>query len=281
MCVARSCGSCGSVPTFPGLKSFFKLPVKDQKRMSENEKPNDVSEDSSKYGEDPSKYGYSLYPERKGKYEKTWSGVLSGHQGLEEYDKIKCEKRVAKCFVKSKLVKLMAGALKSAGCEIDMRRHVVCEVCHPRVSGGFDPETNQIVICQNNSKDDGVVQGILTHEMIHMFDYCKNQIDFKNIDHLACTEIRAANLTHCSFLSAVLQGDCSPFNFANRHRHCVRSKAIISIVAVRDVSAELAAEAVDRVFDRCYQDMEPIGRRVKNYEDATRAYAEGFLYGYI
>lgn len=55
----------------------------------------------------------------------------------------------------------------------------------------------------------------------------------------------------------------------------------MSIIAVRDVTAVEAAAAVDRVFDKCYNDMEPIGRRVKGYEDSTRAYAEGFLYGYI
>lgn len=50
-----------------------------------------------------------------------------------------------------------------------------------------------------------MVQGILVHEMIHMFDACKHQLDLKNIHHLACTEIRAANLTHCSFVSAWAQ----------------------------------------------------------------------------
>lgn len=76
----------------------------------------------------------------------------------------------------------------------------------------------QIVICQNNTKSAGIVQGILTHEMIHMFDYCNNKIDFKNLEHLACTEIRAANLTHCSFLSALFQGDVHPFDLKAKHQ---------------------------------------------------------------
>lgn len=54
-----------------------------------------------------------------------------------------------------------------------------------------------------------MVQGVLAHEMIHMFDFCRNELDFKNMEHLACTEIRAANLTHCSFASAWSQGDAS------------------------------------------------------------------------
>lgn len=101
--------------------------------------------------------------------------------------------------------------------EIDIRRHFSCEVCDRSVTGGYDPQLNQIVICQNNTTE-GTVQGILTHEMIHMFDYCNNKLDFTNIDHLACTEIRAANLAHCSFLSAMAQGDASPINIKQRHQ---------------------------------------------------------------
>lgn len=68
------------------------------------------------------------------------------------------------------------------------------------------------------ARSQGMVQGVLTHEMIHMFDFCRNELDFKNIDHLACTEIRAANLTHCSFLSAWGQGDASIFNVKEAHQ---------------------------------------------------------------
>jgi inner membrane protease ATP23 len=73
-------------------------------------------------------------------------------------------------------------------------------------------------VCQNVARSKGMVQGVLTHEMIHMFDYCRNVLDFKNVDHLACTEIRAANLTHCSFLSAWHQGDASPFRIQQQHQ---------------------------------------------------------------
>lgn len=86
------------------------------------------------------------------------------------------------------------------------------------MSGGYDPELNQVVVCQNIATNKGMVQGVLTHEMIHMFDYCNNNLDFKNIEHLACTEIRAANLTHCSFVSAMFQGDASPFKIQKAHQ---------------------------------------------------------------
>ena len=38
----------------------------------------------------------------------------------------------------------MYRALKASGCEIDLRRHIACEVCDLKVSGGYDPMLNQV-----------------------------------------------------------------------------------------------------------------------------------------
>jgi mitochondrial inner membrane protease ATP23 len=223
-----------------------------------------------------------LYPERRGDKPKlSWLNVLVGKEGTESIDKFKCEQNVYKCVMNSPLVKLMMGALKSSGCEIDIRRHISCEVCDGSVSGGYDPVLNQIVVCQNIATNDGIVQGVMAHEMIHMFDYCRNDLDFKNIDHLACTEIRAANLTHCSFLSAMAQGDASFSNIKARHQYCVRTKALASVMAVRRVTLDEALASIERVFPKCYNDLEPIGRRLRrNSTDMHRAYLEAPYYGY-
>ena len=42
------------------------------------------------------------------------------------------------------------------------------------------------------------VEEILSHVLVHMYDYCTAKIDFSNRKHLACSEIRAATLTSCS-----------------------------------------------------------------------------------
>lgn len=208
------------------------------------------------------------------------SNLLQG-KGRENIDKIRCESNVYKCVKRSPLVRLMMSALKSSGCPIDIRRHIACEECSYTVTGGYDPVLNQVVVCQNMATNEGLVQGVLTHEMIHMFDYCRNDLDFKNIDHLACTEIRAANLAHCSFTSAWMQGDASFFNVKESHQVCVKNKALMSVLAVRDVTREEAINAVERVFPHCYSDLEPIGRRLKrNSDDMYKAQAEGYLYGY-
>ncbi|XP_033222153.1 mitochondrial inner membrane protease ATP23 homolog isoform X3 [Belonocnema kinseyi] len=192
--------------------------MKNESGKEENkEKLNDLPKDLA--DEDKSLWGYDLYPERRGaKYKPSLINTMLGIEGREDINRIKCERNVYNVFHSSPLVKLMAAALKSSGCEFDIRRHVCCEVCDYSVSGGYDPILNQIVVCQNVARGKGMIQGVMTHEMIHMFDYCRNELDFKNIDHLACTEVRAANLAHCSFLSAWSQGNASLFKIKDAHQ---------------------------------------------------------------
>lgn len=56
---------------------------------------------------------------------------------------------------------------------------------------------NQVVICANACRSEEKVSDILSHELVHMYDFCTTSINFRNIDQLACTEVRAANLIHC------------------------------------------------------------------------------------
>lgn len=53
-------------------------------------------------------------------------------------------------------------------------------------------------------------------------------------------------------------------------------------MAVRpDVTKEEARTAVEKVFQKCYNDLEPIGRRVRrNSPDMIRAFNERVNYGY-
>lgn len=234
--------------------------------------------DAEKSNSGENKWGYDLYPERKPSTDSQLQKFLKGRSNI---DKIKCEQNVYKCVLKSPLVKLMMGALKKSGCEVDIRRHISCEECSPNVSGGYDPILNQVVICQNTATNPGIVQSVLTHEFIHMFDSCQNKLDFTNLEHLACTEIRAANLAHCSWLSAWISGDTSIFNFKETHQYCVKNKALSSVMAVRDVTEEEGMRAINKVFEKCYNDLEPLGRRLRrNSDDMYKVYAEGVYYGY-
>ena len=64
-------------------------------------------------------------------------------------------------------------------------------------------------------------------------------------------------------------------------QECVKTKAMQSVLAVRNVTEEQARDAVNRVFSRCYDDLEPIGRRLRrNSLDMQKAYMEAPFYGY-
>lgn len=61
----------------------------------------------------------------------------------------------------------------------------------------------------------------------------------------------------------------------------MKTKALLSVLAVRKVTRDEAIQAVERVFPKCYADLEPIGRRIRrNSTDMHRAYLEGTMYGY-
>lgn len=255
--------------------------AKEQQTSNQNEhQPQDQKSNVASDMPHGPEWGFDLYPNRRKPKDAPVTNLMQG-KGRENIDQIKCERTVYDCIKTSPLVKLMMAALKSSGCAIDIRRHISCEECSPTVSGGYDPGLNQIVICQNVVSSKGVIQGILTHEMIHMFDYCRNKLDFKNIDHLACTEVRAANLTHCSYISALMNGDIHLGTVKEMHQICVKNKALASILAVRKIAKADAIDAVERVFPKCYSDLEPIGRRLRRgSEDMYKAYAEASYYGY-
>lgn len=61
----------------------------------------------------------------------------------------------------------------------------------------------------------------------------------------------------------------------------MKKKALMSILMVRDVSQEDGIKIIDKVFKKCYNDLEPIGRIPRrNSRDPERALAESYLYGY-
>ncbi|CAG2101341.1 unnamed protein product [Medioppia subpectinata] len=221
-----------------------------------------------------------IYPERRGgRIHKNWVERMVDR---EDYNKIICEKRVNDVIESSPLVKLMMSAMKSHGCEVNIRRHISCECCSDAVTGGYDPQLNQVVVCQNRIWNKGIIRGILAHEFLHMFDYCRTKFDFNNLEHIACSEIRAANLFHCSMISSMLLGTTRPWNVAKTHANCVKSKAVGSIMAARkDLSPDEAWSIVDKVFDKCYNDLEPLGRRLRaNSKDMEWVYRDRFHYNY-
>ena len=51
-------------------------------------------------------------------------------------------------------------------------------------------------------------------------------------------------------------------------------------MAVRTITEEEAEKVINKVFKRCYNDLEPFGRRIRTASDAKLALAESRLFGY-
>nr|XP_031363763.1 mitochondrial inner membrane protease ATP23 homolog isoform X1 [Lonchura striata domestica] len=216
--------------------------------------------------EEEEDFGYRLFPDRNKKPQSFLVRSLFTFHN-------KCQLMLRLTLETNPYARLLLEALKQSGCTVFNDRHFSCENCDGCVSGGFDAATSQIVLCQNNIRQQSHMNRVVTHELIHAFDHCRAHVDwFKNVKHLACSEIRAANLSgDCTLMNEIAR---FKFGLKGHHQTCVRDRAIRSILAVRKVSKETAEKAVDEVFDACFNDLEPFGRIPHSKADAKRAYRD-------
>uniref|UniRef100_A0A0F8ALI9 Mitochondrial inner membrane protease ATP23 n=1 Tax=Larimichthys crocea TaxID=215358 RepID=A0A0F8ALI9_LARCR len=218
--------------------------------------------DQTKQEED---YGYGLFPERK--RAQSSNGFIRDSLFTFHH---RCQFMLQVAVDSSPYAKLLLNAMKSSGCKVLKDRHFSCEDCDGTVSGGFDAISSQIVLCQNNISQQSHMTRVVTHELIHAFDHCRAHVDwFNNYRHLACSEIRAANLSgDCTF-----SNEAARFNFGlkEHHQECVRDRALRSILALRNISRQEAEKIVDEVFDTCFNDHAPFGRIPHSKKDAKFA----------
>ena len=98
------------------------------------------------------------------------------------------------------------------------------------------------------------------HELIHAVDLCRSNADpLHNCVQMACTEIRAENLSgECGFWKEMPR-IWKQSKFAGHGRECVRRRAVLSVRANPNCS-ERAEEYVDMAMPRCMQDYYPYDR---------------------
>lgn len=81
---------------------------------------------------------------------------------------------------------------------------------------------------------------------------------FNNCVHLACTEIRAENLSgECNTIREMMQGRIT--TFAGHGQECVKRRAALSLQA-NPKCRDGANEFVDAAMERCYSDTYPFER---------------------
>ena len=127
--------------------------------------------------------------------------------------------------------------------------------------GAYDP-SRRVVVMNPGVPDAALTQSewtrTITHELIHAYDHCRVQFDTGSCAHIACTEVRAANLSgDCDFSVDLLRGGLRSFTVRGHQPKCVRRRAEVSLAAHAQCAAAGTRDAVDDVFDACYRDVAP------------------------
>lgn len=69
--------------------------------------------------------------------------------------------------------------------------HLVCTPCSQLQAGGFMPASGGISLCQGKFLHKKHMESTIVHELVHMYDQCKFSVDWDNLRHHACSEVRA------------------------------------------------------------------------------------------
>jgi inner membrane protease ATP23 len=170
-----------------------------------------------------------------------------------------CVEKKDLAFKRSRLVRFLMSHLRRNGCPVDPATFVRCVQCSSNtINSAVNMKENgdiEVVMCCNNLQDQKLFETSLAHELIHVFDYCRADLNFNSCRHHACTEIRASNLsTECNFTRELQRWN---FEGVNHHRDCVRRRATLSVRKNPNCTKLEAIKAVDDVFDRCLADTEP------------------------
>lgn len=135
-------------------------------------------------------------------------------------------------------------------------RTIKCLPCPTMQSGGFSPH-HGILLCQNRLLSKKHTEDTLAHEMVHMHDHLRFAVDWADIRHHACSEIRASSLSgECRWTREAFGRGV--WDFTRQHQACVRRRATLSVRGhPKCQSDEHAARVVNQVFDSCFADTRP------------------------
>ncbi|CAE7424664.1 ATP23 [Symbiodinium microadriaticum] len=152
-------------------------------------------------------------------------------------------------------VEILVNALSAMKAPVDL----VCVRCPSDVRhrAGYSPRHNRIWMCANRFWNPFEFRRVLVHELTHAFDFARAKVDPGSCTHMACTEIRAWNLS----------GECDlwPNSFKylgedmiNRKQRCVRDGALASLLEnERCQDRALAGAALHEAWDQCWKDYWP------------------------
>lgn len=82
----------------------------------------------------------------------------------------------------------MAKHLARHGITVDSS-NLSCHPCNKERAGGFSPELQEILLCQDGFIDKKHMEDTIVHELIHLYDHAKFKVDWTDLRHVACSEV--------------------------------------------------------------------------------------------
>lgn len=154
-------------------------------------------------------------------------------------------------------VKFLREHLAKAGCVVG-DNFIKVDHCDKEVAGGY-VRGQGIVVCGNHLTMQDEVNQVLIHELIHAYDDCRAaNLDWTNCAHHACSEIRAGHLSgDCHYKRELLRGF---MKIRGHEQECVRRRVMISMSGNPYCSEAASKDAMEAVWDVCYNDTQPFDR---------------------
>ncbi|KAL7422777.1 Mitochondrial inner membrane protease atp23 [Cryptotrichosporon argae] len=181
------------------------------------------------------------------------------HERIRELQKLekdwdRCEGWKKELMTTSPIIVFLLNHLRLSGCAFPASS-IQCHPCDAARAGGFAPAAG-VLLCQDRFASKKHMEDTLAHELIHAYDHCKFDVDWANLRHHACSEIRAANLSgDCRFGREVQRGF---YAFSKQHQVCVKRRAVLSVAAnPACADAATAERAVNEVWESCFKDTRP------------------------
>ncbi|KAF9595480.1 hypothetical protein IFM89_000398 [Coptis chinensis] len=167
-----------------------------------------------------------------------------------------CQEMIQRSF-RIPMVKFLREHLYKSGCYVG-NNFIKAVNCEKEVAGGYVPGKG-IIVCSNHVNIQDEVNQVVIHELIHAYDDCRaTNLDWTNCAHHACSEIRAGHLSgDCHYKRELLRGF---MKLRGQEQECVRRRVLESLKGNPNCSEAAAKDAMDAVWDVCYNDTKPFDR---------------------
>lgn len=125
------------------------------------------------------------------------------------------------------MVAYFRDAIRKRGCTLPDDFVRCIPLPEVEVRGQFSTQHGRVFLNSTTVSDSRSALRTVVHELVHAYDHCRVQMDYSDAKHLACTEIRASNLSgECGWTEEFKR---LQFGFAKQQQRCVARRAALSI----------------------------------------------------